>query len=174
MHLVGKRKSLDATRNQAVRDFVRAIVTDDFKGNVSAAAVAFDVSQSTLSEFLNGNRGAGINLIDAVATYRNVDLNVVLGRAATPWQSYPNKQHIRRAAEFLTAPDTVREAFDALETDDGADRSVIAWSLDFVRLMQAHAVVGDVGMRTGGGRRLRADALEGAQEHTPLLPARKI
>lgn len=166
------KKSLDAARNDAARAYIRKVIADGFDGNVSRFAEAIDLSQTTLSDFLNGKRGAGLSLLDAVATYRAVSIDVVIGRAPEPTESYPNKHYIRESIEYRDAPESVRHAFDALETDTERDQSVVAWALVFSRLVQAHALLGDEGLRSIGGRRLHAgDAVEQLPNNViPLLP----
>jgi hypothetical protein len=75
-----KGKSLDPERNEAARGLAKRLVATDFEGNVNAAAKAFGVSQSMLYEFLDGKRGAGMKLLEGIATYRQCTLDEVIGR----------------------------------------------------------------------------------------------
>jgi len=75
-----RNKSLDPDTNAAVRSFVDGVVKEDFRGNTTAAARRFKVSQSMLYEFLGGKRGAGMKLLEGVASYTRQPLDVILGR----------------------------------------------------------------------------------------------
>jgi hypothetical protein len=160
------RKSLDEQRNEAARDYIRAIVEQDFKGNVSAAAVEFDVKQPTLSNFLNGKSGAGISLLDGVASYRNVSLDVVLGRAKDEGANR-NKRLVMETPEFERAPAPVREAFESVHRFEG-DQSVVAWALyldDLIRLHERGR------LETRGGRPLvEAHSTPNAAPSSPSRP----
>lgn len=59
-------KSLRDDQNERVRGIVRELVTKEFAGNMTAAARAFGVRQSLVSEFLSGARGAGPKLINGI------------------------------------------------------------------------------------------------------------
>jgi hypothetical protein len=150
MSPASSRKSLDAERNAVVRTYVKRVVEEDFEGNVSAAAVAFGVTQPTLSDFLNENRGAGIALLDGVARHRNVSIDVVMGRVALD-DPYPNRAAVMATPEFKAASPAVREAFATLRgATGGADRSVFAWAQVLADLMKADAL----GLLESGGGRL--------------------
>jgi len=72
-------KSVGAKKNDAARRYVDQLVKDDFGGNVSKTAEAIGISQSMLYDFLHGKRGAGMTLLEGVAQYRRVSIDVVLG-----------------------------------------------------------------------------------------------
>lgn len=74
-------KSLSEERAQAARAFTQRLVQERFAGNTSAAARALGVSQAQLYEFLNGIRGPGMKMLEAVADHARVSLDSVLGRA---------------------------------------------------------------------------------------------
>ena len=75
-----RTKSLDPERNEAARAYVRDIVDRDFKGNVTAAARRWHISQPMLSEFLKGSRGAGMKLLEAVARHAGSSIDEIIGR----------------------------------------------------------------------------------------------
>lgn len=75
------KRDLSPELNAAARRYTRALVDDDFAGNVLACAHAIGIAQGTLYDFLKGAKGAGARLLDAVARYRGVSVDVVLGRA---------------------------------------------------------------------------------------------
>lgn len=164
---VGKRKALDAVRNEAVRAYLRSVVREDFDGNASATAKALDMSQPALSDLLSGKRGFGLSVIDAIAHLRHVSIDVVLGRAPAPTDRYPNKYPVMASAEFASASETVRGVFVELEPA-GGDKSVVAWSVDLLALVQAERL-GQV--RSRGGERLLAEPAEQLPDNVvPLLP----
>lgn len=77
-----RRKALDERRNAAARVFVQTLIDRRHAGNVSAAADAWGVAQSTLADFLNPSKGkgAGINVLYAIAEHEGVFLDEILGR----------------------------------------------------------------------------------------------
>lgn len=78
---VANNKSIDPARNRAAREYTQRVVDEDFDGNVLRASKAFKISQSMLYDFLNNNRGAGLTVLEGVARYRRVSLEVVMGIA---------------------------------------------------------------------------------------------
>lgn len=163
-----KRKALDAARNGAVRAYLRRVVAEDFDGNASRAAKALDLSQPALSDLLSGKRGAGLSVIDAVAHLRHVSMDVVLGRAPEPDHPYPNKFPVMASAEYASASEEVQATFAELEPE-GGDKSVVAWSLDLMTLVQAHRL-GNVRARPGAQRLLPEPAQQLANNVVPLIP----
>jgi hypothetical protein len=85
-------KSLDPERNKAARAFVRSLIDRDFGGLVTAAAKRWGLSHSIVYEFLNGTRGAGIKLLDAVSRYSGVSIEEIVGGA-------PPMPHLRVVRE---------------------------------------------------------------------------
>lgn len=79
-----RNKSLEPVRNAAARALVKNLVENDFAGNVSAAAKRLSISQSLLYEFLDGKRGAGMKLLDAVSAYTHQPIDVIIGRKPQP------------------------------------------------------------------------------------------
>lgn len=73
-------KALPPERNEHLRGEVRALIEKEFRGNESAAARAFGVSGSMLSEFLRGLRGAGPKLLNGVADYTGRSTDDLYGR----------------------------------------------------------------------------------------------
>lgn len=78
-------KTIGPDRNEAVRRFVREQIRDVFDGNQKAAAKAYGVTPSALSELLSDKRGAGMKLLDGIAksTGKSVD-EIVGGPAHAP------------------------------------------------------------------------------------------
>lgn len=111
-------KRLSPERNEAARAFARQIVAAEFGGNESAAAKALKVSQSMLHEFLAGTRGAGMTMLDALATHAGVGVDVVTGRAVV--QRPPLNQHpdwpAARADAARLFPDLSGELLDLVGT----------------------------------------------------------
>lgn len=139
-----KSKALGTARNQAVRDYVRGIIAEDFKGNATAAARAFNVSQPMIFDFLAERRGAGMKLIDGVAAYRGVTIDVVMGRAgdlridagAMASDPCPNRARavaiMRGASTFMDEPETWEQAIkdiEALKRPVEGDRPITWWLL---------------------------------------------
>lgn len=77
-------KSLTTAQNEHLRGVVRGLVAADFGGNASRAARAFGVTQSLVSEFLSGARGAGPKLVQGVADYTGSSIDQLYGRTGTP------------------------------------------------------------------------------------------
>lgn len=82
-------KSLTGAQNEHLRGVVRALVAGDFDGNASKAARAFGVTQSLVSEFLSGARGAGPKLVQGVADYTGSTIDALYGRSGTPAAQRP-------------------------------------------------------------------------------------
>jgi transcriptional regulator with XRE-family HTH domain len=74
-------KSLDPETKERLCALVQEIVEKDFNGNKTAAAAALGVSQSYVSEIIQRRRGPGTTMLDALATYRKVSIDELLGRA---------------------------------------------------------------------------------------------
>lgn len=72
---------LDNERNAAVRAFVEKRIAERFKDSRSAYAKAAKLSPSVISELLNGGRGAGLRVVDRIASEAGVSPDVVTGRA---------------------------------------------------------------------------------------------
>ena len=71
-----KNKSLPHEQNERLRATIREILASPrFRGNTSAMAKRWGISQSMLYEFLDGKRGAGMKLLGAASsqTGRTVD-----------------------------------------------------------------------------------------------------
>lgn len=82
---MARTKSLDADTNSRLRTLVRDIVDSQFEGKVSVAAQAEPrISHSLLFEFLSGQRGGGVRLLEWISarTGRNIDDLMGRGKAA--------------------------------------------------------------------------------------------
>ncbi len=65
-------------RNELLRDLVKAIRDTDFGGNLSAMGRALRMeSTATLAEFVSGEKGAGMKLIDALVAYTGRTLDQI-------------------------------------------------------------------------------------------------
>lgn len=73
-------KALPGEQNERLREVVRNLVALEFQGNASKAAKAIGVSQSLLSEFLGGGRGAGTKLVNALAAHTGRSIDDLYGR----------------------------------------------------------------------------------------------
>ena len=77
-------KSLPDEQNERLRGIVRELVAREFQGNASHAARAFGVTQSLVSEFLAGARGAGPKLLGGIATHTGRSIDELYGRRVVP------------------------------------------------------------------------------------------
>lgn len=78
MSVTGERRgrpTIGPQRNDLLRDLARAIVREDFDDNVSRATKALGLSGGTLGDFLRGDKGAGMRVIEGPAAHtgRTID-----------------------------------------------------------------------------------------------------
>lgn len=76
-------------RNDALRARVRAIMTADFGGNLTATAKALGLSPAALHDFLGETRGAGMKLLDGLAKYSGLSVDALISGAPTPALAAP-------------------------------------------------------------------------------------
>lgn len=74
-------RSLSAERNAKAREFLRELVDGEFKGNVSAAARVLGLTYSGLYEVLNGRRGIGMTVLDALKAHTGKSIEAILGES---------------------------------------------------------------------------------------------
>jgi hypothetical protein len=111
---VAKSKALPPEWTNAARAFVTKIVERDFAGNVTHAAKAFGISQAMLYDFLEGNRGAGINLLAGVSLQSGASFETILGRTmAAPLNQHPDWEQAREAG-LRMHPEIPAHYFDAV------------------------------------------------------------
>lgn len=84
-------KGLPPNSKKHLRAMLRRIIDDDFKGNMSAAARSLKISQSMMYEMVSGGRGGGMKSVMAVANFRRVSVEEVLGGARSSTDRYPNR-----------------------------------------------------------------------------------
>ncbi len=74
-------KSLTVEQNAALRALAVEVINRDFKGKTSRAAVArpHPVAHPTLFDFVNGNRGAGIRVIEWLSARTGKSMDTLLG-----------------------------------------------------------------------------------------------
>ena len=139
--LARRNKSLSPERADAARAFVERLVNERFGGNVSAAAKAMSISQSLLYEFLNGTRGAGPKLLEAVADYAQVTIDHLIGRSAPSGEPvfesddrYPNRAEAARFAKGKL-PEEAIDAVLAEQLKSDEDKPALWW----LEQMQRHA-----------------------------------
>jgi len=136
-----RTKSLESQRNEAARTFIKSIVDRDFAGNTSAASRKFGISQSMLSEFLAGGRGAGMKLLDAVAIYSGATVDQILGRGSEPPPPPPAlpSTNLEIALAYLGAavsPEAI-EIVKAATTDlDTSSWLPIRWGRELTRVQR--------------------------------------
>lgn len=71
MSVTGERRgrpTIGPQRNDLLRDLASAIVREDFDDNVSRATKALGLSGGTLGDFLRGDKGAGMRVIEGLAS----------------------------------------------------------------------------------------------------------
>lgn len=83
--------ALSEQKNERARAFVRRVVDEDFRSNITAAARSWAVSPTLLSEFLHGKRGTGIKLLDAVAQHAQVTIEAIISGTADAPQRAPTE-----------------------------------------------------------------------------------
>lgn len=77
--LLMQTKSLLAEQNERLRRVMREWIAQEFQGNAQAAAKRMGVSQSLVSEFLSGGRGAGTKLINSFARAKGRSIDDLYG-----------------------------------------------------------------------------------------------
>jgi hypothetical protein len=97
---VVQTKALTPEQNEALRKVVRQIVDAQFGGKVSVAAKGPPkISHSMLFEFLNGNRGAGLRLLEWISARTNgKSIDELLGRPPAGLRVVPNDPAPARTA----------------------------------------------------------------------------
>lgn len=82
---VSRSKGIDPRYNEAVWDFVRRILREDFwdekrgEPNQTRAAKAMRIAQPTLSTLYRRERGAGLDILIRIRDYAGVTLDDILG-----------------------------------------------------------------------------------------------
>lgn len=122
-------KSLNRQTNELGRKLLKKLIDDEFGGNQSRAAKAFDYKQGSLSDFLSGKRGAGPKLIQGVARISPEISQILTGTAVTEPDRRAIDAHVllganriaaTKAVEYLRATpsklSSVRDWFDAIDT----------------------------------------------------------
>ena len=61
-----RKNDKDSDEFALLRQRVRVVVDERFEGNQTRAAKQIGISQSTLSEFLGGSRGAGRKMLEEI------------------------------------------------------------------------------------------------------------
>lgn len=74
-------RSLSDERNARAREFLRELIDREFEGNISAASRALGITYSALHEVLNGRRGAGMKVLDALKAHTGKSIESILGEA---------------------------------------------------------------------------------------------
>lgn len=153
-------KSLGHARNELARQRLRQINEERFGGNVSRLARAMRVTQSTVSEFLLGNRGAGTTLLRGLA---RVDPSLALMTIGIDVKLPPSNPHVGEVADDLVsagiAPEVAhRVARGSAELTPDADRERLATTARILLTLVQGLSVGPIEPTTlaaGQGRRRR-------------------
>jgi transcriptional regulator with XRE-family HTH domain len=86
-------------RNELLRTLIRALIAADYGDSMRALARAMNVAPSTLANFLSGDRGGGMKILDGVARVLRRDPGQILSaggdlaalRAAPPSPAAPTR-----------------------------------------------------------------------------------
>lgn len=84
-----RNKAIDPARNEALRAFVASYIETELGGNRAAAAKAFDVAPSMISEFLAGTRGAGMKFLHGIAARTGKSIDELTGRSGPTTDESP-------------------------------------------------------------------------------------
>jgi transcriptional regulator with XRE-family HTH domain len=132
MLAVVSNKTIGEERNSAVRAVVRGLIEKSFEGDQAAAAKAFGVSPSLVSEFLSGKRGAGMKLLDGIAAYtgRPID-EIVRHRPAEEIrveydERYPNRARAIEKMRDVVSAEAIRR-ISTLALSSPRDPDVAWW-----------------------------------------------
>jgi transcriptional regulator with XRE-family HTH domain len=77
-------KSLSLEQNENLRRALKRLVDEEFEGIATRAAKALGVSQPLISGILDGSKGAGPKVIQAIADYTGRSIDDLYGRPALP------------------------------------------------------------------------------------------
>jgi transcriptional regulator with XRE-family HTH domain len=135
-------KSIGPKRNEAARAFVRQLVAERFGGHQTQAAKAFGVEQGSLSTFLAGKIGAGMQLLHGVARVAGVSVDVVIGEATMP-PPPPPRTALDVAIEFMgpqITPEIVARTQERLAGVDTSRWLPMGWGLELTRTQRAMQV----------------------------------
>lgn len=101
------RPRLGDERNEIVRAYIRKMVASQFGGSVRAAARAMSVQGSTLNEFLRGDSGAGMKLLDGLSKVAGRSLDEILAPqqdTSSPQGAAPTPRSSVTAVSFGQLP----------------------------------------------------------------------
>ena len=132
-------KSVEFAQAERARATVRELVRERFDGNATAAASAMGGAQPTLSEFLNGNRGPGVKLLNGISRVTGLSMDRLLHGDTPPATGAvggPTVSQIEGWAEAVLAardalPDLPGWVFRKLGSVHGLDVPVPV-TVDFV------------------------------------------
>lgn len=139
VHMDGAKKEM---RDARLREILRAL--RDHHGSNAALARALKVEGPTVTEILNGKRGVGLEMIEAIADLTGRSLDDLCGRTATPLPGSLSS-HVRWSAARLDAermlshirPDILRAAMDRVGSFALPEQPVALTGLFVARLAEA-------------------------------------
>lgn len=132
-------KSIGPKRNEAARAFTRRLIAERFGGHQTKAAAAFGVEQGTLSAFLSGSSGAGMQTLHGIARAAGVSVEVVIGEEKAP-PPPPQRTPLDVAIEFLgpqITPEIVARTQERLANVDTSRWLPMGWGLELTRTQRA-------------------------------------
>lgn len=116
-----RSKALNPAENELVTRMIQQILNDDFGGVVVRTAKALGVSHATIFDLLGGKRGAGMHLLTALANYKRIPIEQILGRATLSGTSSASADGevipgpLTQAIEGKVWPEEVRRALRVLD-----------------------------------------------------------
>lgn len=92
------RRLTEPQRKQVILQQLTALRDGKFAGNLSETARALGVTPAFLSNLLNGKRGYGLKIIDALADITGKSVAEVLNEQDPPWSGIPGWEQALAAA----------------------------------------------------------------------------
>lgn len=132
-------KSIGLKRNEAARAFTRTLIAERFGGHQTQAAKAFGVEQGSLSTFLSGKIGAGVQLLHGIARAAGVPVEVVIGESPAP-AAPPPRTPLDVAIEFMgpqITPEIVALTVERLAGVDTSHWFPMSWGQELTRTQRA-------------------------------------
>lgn len=135
-----KKKGLSDEASEHARLFLRRLCEEGFEGNVLAFSRSIGISQSHLHNVIHGKVRPGSTLLEKMADYAKVSIDVILGKAPAGGDSadfedvYPNRAKLRGTDIFKAAPPEVQSELISMRLNTG-DRSYGWWVSEFGRLL---------------------------------------
>lgn len=128
-------KSLSQQQNDNARAFIKSVIDEDFEGKQTDAARKWQLSQSSISGFLSGIRGAGMKLLRAVSEYRGTTIDAILGGAEVAGAPSAKERRESRQARYPNQESAI-DVWTSQRQREGDEQSVLESVVAEVRSMQ--------------------------------------